>query len=238
MRCWRLWRLYRLAGSANQCAPAWWRLDRLRDARSRRWKGWPGGRHCTAGCNNHFSLHGAAQCGACTPGCWWRRLRCSKKIPSPSETEVVDAIGGVLCRCTGYRKIISAILEAGSETPLPSLPAAGAAVGSRLVRLDGKKKVEGTEIFGADETPTGSLGVRVVRCPHHRARFQLGDLDQFVLRAPWSGCTVLRAKDVPGSRLLRRDSEICGSACVCAREARFRGEAVAASWASQMRWRR
>ena len=104
-----------------------------------------------------------------------------EKNSSPSETEVMDAIGGVLCRCTGYRKIIQRDCGGRIETSRPrSSPAAGAAVGARLVRLDGKKKVEGTEIFGADEIPAGALGVRVIRCPHHRARFQFGDLDRFV----------------------------------------------------------
>ena len=174
-----------------------------------------------------FLLHGAAQCGACTPGMLVAATALLERNSSPSETEVADAIGGVLCRCTGYRKIISAILEAGSETSLPSSPAAGAAVGSRLVRLDGKKKVEGTEIFGADEVPTGSLGVRVVRCPHHRARFELGDVDSFV--ETHSGvAAVLSAKDVPGIDCYGVIPRFADQPVFAHREARFRGEAAAA----------
>ena len=174
-----------------------------------------------------FLLHGAAQCGACTPGMLVAATALLEKNSSPSETEVADAIGGVLCRCTGYRKIISAILEAGSETSLPSSPAAGAAVGSRLVRLDGKKKVEGTEIFGADETPTGSLGVRVVRCPHHRARFELGNVDQFILEHP-GVVAVLTAKDVPGVDCYGVIPRFADQPVFAHREARYRGEGVAA----------
>ena len=59
-----------------------------------------------------------------------------EKNPSPNENEVMDAIGGVLCRCTGYRKIIRAIVEARSSVAAPMSPQAGAAVGARLVRLD------------------------------------------------------------------------------------------------------
>lgn len=174
-----------------------------------------------------FLLHGAAQCGACTPGMLVAATALLERNSSPSETEVADAIGGVLCRCTGYRKIISAILEAGSETSLPSSPAAGAAVGSRLVRLDGKKKVEGTEIFGADEVPTGSLGVRVIRCPHHRARFELGDVDSFV--ETHSGvAAVLSAKDVPGIDCYGVIPRFADQPVFAHREARFRGEAAAA----------
>src|SRR6202166_2991773 len=59
-----------------------------------------------------FLSHGAAQCGACTPGMLVAATALLEKNPFPCEGEVMDAIGGVLCRCTGYRKIISAIVEA------------------------------------------------------------------------------------------------------------------------------
>jgi CO/xanthine dehydrogenase Mo-binding subunit len=146
---------------------------------------------------------------------------------TPSENEVMDAIGGVLCRCTGYRKIISAIAEAGANAVCEASPVAGAAVGARLVRLDGKKKVDGTEMFGADETPAGTLGVRVIRCPHHRARFQFGDLDQFV--AAYPGVTiVLKAKDVPGIDCYGVIPKYADQPVFAHYEARYRGEAVAA----------
>ncbi len=116
-----------------------------------------------------FLRHGAAQCGACTPGMLVSATALLEHNSSPSESEVTDALGGVLCRCTGYRKIITAVLDAavlntGPESLKPSCPTAGASVGQRLVRLDGKPKVEGTEIYGADEIPAGALALRVVRC--------------------------------------------------------------------------
>src|SRR4029077_13540767 len=98
-----------------------------------------------------FLCHGAAQCGACTPGMLVAATALLEKNGKPSETEVMDAIGGVLCRCTGYRKIVAAVLEARAEVEEEISPGAGKAVGSRLVRLDGQHKVDGTEVFGADE---------------------------------------------------------------------------------------
>lgn len=173
-----------------------------------------------------FLAHGAAQCGACTPGMLVAATALLEKNSSPSEIEVQDAIGGVLCRCTGYRKIIRAIQEARSSAVEDS-PAAGEAVGRRLVRLDGKQKVSGAEIFGADEIPTDALGVRVIRCPHHRARFQFGDLDQFVAGHP--GVTaILTAKDVPGVDCYGVIPKYADQRVFAHREARFRGEAVAA----------
>jgi aldehyde oxidoreductase len=173
-----------------------------------------------------FLSHGAAQCGACTPGMLVAATALLEKNPAPNENEVMDAIGGVLCRCTGYRKIIRAIVEAGTAA-VENSPVAGAAVGARLIRLDGKQKVEGSEIFGADETPEGALGLRVIRSPHHRARFQFGDLDRFV--AEHAGVeAVLTAKDVPGVDCYGVIPKYADQRVFAHNETRFRGEAVAA----------
>jgi len=174
-----------------------------------------------------FLMYGAAQCGACTPGMLVAATALLERNHAPGEAEVMDAIGGVLCRCTGYRKIIDAILGAGLEVAVACSPEAGAAVGKRLVRLDGKKKVEGTEIFGADETPAGALGLRVIRSPYHRARFQFGDLDAFVRTHP-GVCAVFTAKDVPGEDRYGVIARFADQPVFAHAETRFRGEAVAA----------
>src|SRR5258706_859378 len=85
-----------------------------------------------------FLRHGAAQCGACTPGMLVSATALLEKNNSPCEADVMDALGGLLCRCTGYRKIITAIQDACSGTVGGPSPLAGKAVGSRLVRLDGQ----------------------------------------------------------------------------------------------------
>src|ERR1700730_591762 len=131
-----------------------------------------------------FLRHGAAQCGACTPGMLVSATALLERDTAPSESAVMDAIGGVLCRCTGYRKIITAIQDACSGKIAEPSPVAGNAVGSRLVRLDGQSKVDGAEIFGADEIPAGALGVRAIRNPYQHARFRFGDLDAFVAAHP------------------------------------------------------
>ena len=174
-----------------------------------------------------FLAQGAAQCGACTPGMLVAATALLEKNSTPSEAEVLDAIGGVLCRCTGYRKIVRAIMEAETELVTGPAPSPGAAVGARLIRLDGKKKVDGTEIFGADETPESTLGVRAIRCPHHRARFTFGDLAKFV--ADHDGIElVLTAKDVPGTDCYGVIPRFADQPVFAHHEARFRGEAVAA----------
>jgi len=72
-------------------------------------------------------------------------------------------------------------------------PAAGEAVGARLPRIDGVPKVTGRDRFGADAVPADALWIRVVRSPHARARFVLGDLAPLRARL----AAVLTAADVP-----------------------------------------
>ncbi len=59
-----------------------------------------------------FVEYGAVQCGFCTPGMILSAKALLDKNPSPSEEEVKSAIGGNLCRCTGYNKIVEAIMAA------------------------------------------------------------------------------------------------------------------------------
>src|SRR3989441_1785214 len=174
-----------------------------------------------------FLTHGAAQCGACTPGMLVAATALLEKTPAPSESEVMDAIGGVLCRCTGYRKIITAVLDVEGGGSLRATPDAGQAVGNRLVRLDGQGKVTGVEVYGADEIPVGALMIRVVRCPFHRARFRFGDLNAYVAENPGVSA-VLTAKDVPGENRYGVIPRFADQPVFAESEARFRGEAVAA----------
>jgi len=174
-----------------------------------------------------FLTHGAAQCGACTPGMLIAATALLEKNRVPSENEVMDAIGGVLCRCTGYRKIITAVLDVEGGGSLRPRPDAGQALGNRLVRLDGQGKVTGAEIYGADEIPAGALVIRAVRSPFHRARFRFGDLNGYVAGNP-GVCAVLTAKDVPGENRYGVISKFADQPVFAESEARFRGEAVAA----------
>jgi carbon-monoxide dehydrogenase small subunit len=62
-----------------------------------------------------FMEHFAAQCGFCTPGMLMAAKALLDANPSPSREEVVEAISGNICRCTGYEPIINAILDAASR---------------------------------------------------------------------------------------------------------------------------
>jgi carbon-monoxide dehydrogenase small subunit len=62
-----------------------------------------------------FIEHGALQCGFCTPAFLIVGHWLISRNPNPSREEVVEAINGLLCRCTGYKPIIDAILEAAKS---------------------------------------------------------------------------------------------------------------------------
>jgi carbon-monoxide dehydrogenase small subunit len=59
-----------------------------------------------------FLEHAALQCGICTPGFILAAKALLEKKPNPSEAEVRHWLAGNLCRCTGYDKIIRAVLDA------------------------------------------------------------------------------------------------------------------------------
>jgi carbon-monoxide dehydrogenase small subunit len=59
-----------------------------------------------------FIDHGAVQCGICTPGMILMSKALLDENPAPTREEVKEALGGNLCRCTGYVKIVDAVLSA------------------------------------------------------------------------------------------------------------------------------
>ena len=62
-----------------------------------------------------FLEHAALQCGVCTPGVLVAAKSLLERNPDPTEEEVRYWLAGNLCRCTGYNKIIEAVLDAASE---------------------------------------------------------------------------------------------------------------------------
>jgi aldehyde oxidoreductase len=145
-----------------------------------------------------FLAHGAAQCGICTPGMIMAATDCLIRNPRADRSTIEDALGGVLCRCTGYIKIIDAIMDVARGANAIAVEAkVGAAVGARIARVDGPAKVDGTDKFGADHQPVDALWLRLVRSPHHAAEIEVGDLTAVIAKYPGL-FRILTAKDVPG----------------------------------------
>ncbi|MCZ6748289.1 MAG: molybdopterin-dependent oxidoreductase [SAR324 cluster bacterium] len=183
-----------------------------------------------------FQRHGAAQCGICIPGMLVAATALLNRTPDPTAAEVEEALCGVLCRCTGYRKIVEAVVDAargggayggasahsraGGEAP-------GPVVGARAAKVDGVPKLTGEERFGADAVPENALWLRVVRSPHARAEFSLGAMDALHERYPGLA-RVLIAADIPGANRFGVYPDLKDQPVLAEGAVRYRGEAVLA----------
>jgi len=173
-----------------------------------------------------FLKHGAAQCGICTPGMLTAAMALLRSGQEITIETVESSLSGVLCRCTGYRKIIDAVLEAA--LPVMSLePKEDGRVGSSIARLDGMAKVTGSEQFGDDGVPDDALVVLVIRSPYPHASFQFSDLESWKLERP-EIALILTASDIPGKNGFGVIPAYSDQPVFAERTVRFRGEAVAA----------
>ncbi|MEP1768304.1 MAG: molybdopterin cofactor-binding domain-containing protein [Sulfitobacter sp.] len=169
-----------------------------------------------------FQDMGAAQCGICTPGMMVSAVALLRQVPAPDEQQVQDALGGVLCRCTGYRKIIDAVMNAQ-----PVARTSKGHVGDPIRHVDGAAKTSGAQVFGDDVAPAGTLEIYVIRSPFPHAAFELGDIDRFVT-ATTGLVASLTAADVPGRNLFGVIPQFVDQPVFAETTTRFRGEAVAA----------
>jgi aldehyde oxidoreductase len=140
----------------------------------------------------------------------------------PNVEEVQDALGGVLCRCTGYRKIIDAVIGVPAN-----IKKSDGQVGDTIRKLDGEDKVAGREAFGDDVAPAGTLEIFVIRSPSHRAAFSFGDMNGFLSNADGIEA-ILTAEDVKGRNVFGVIPQFMDQPVFAETETRFRGEAVAA----------
>jgi len=62
-----------------------------------------------------FLKHNAIQCGYCTPGMVMSAKALLNRNPHPKEEDVKEALAGNLCRCTGYQRIINAVLDVAKK---------------------------------------------------------------------------------------------------------------------------
>lgn len=120
-----------------------------------------------------FIEKGAVQCGFCTPGMIMRAKSLLDSDPNPSREDVIRRLSRNLCRCTGYVKIVDAILFAaslthegsGEEQPLKL----DHVVGTSPERLDYRDKVTGRAKYAADLKMPGVLHAKLLRSPHPHA---------------------------------------------------------------------
>lgn len=149
-----------------------------------------------------FIKAGAVQCGYCIPGMLLTSKALLDQNPSPSRQEIMEALSGNLCRCTGYQSIINAVriaAEAIQQRPGSADAAphpAEKVIGGSAARLDAWEKVSGSLIYAGDLFLPEALEIFVVRSPHPHAR--LTSLDASQAEEVPGVVKVITAADIPG----------------------------------------
>lgn len=157
-----------------------------------------------------FVTAGAVQCGFCTPGFLTRARLLLLSNPSPTRAEVTKAVRPHLCRCTGYVKLVDAILLAAAELrrennvqPMETLgqgqgQAQGQGMGGSPDRFKGYERAIGQRPFMDDLFFDGMLHGALHFSRHPRARIIMIDVSA-ALAMPGVR-RVLTAKDIPGQQ--------------------------------------
>ena len=146
-----------------------------------------------------FGEAGAVQCGFCIPGMVISAKALLDVNNNPTREEAAFAIRNNICRCTGYVKIIDAILLAGKifrEGKLPVPSEDDWQMGSRVHRLDVEEKVLGYGQYPDDVYVDGMCYGVAVRSKYARARVL--SIDTSEAEALEGVVAVLTQKDVPG----------------------------------------
>jgi CO/xanthine dehydrogenase Mo-binding subunit/aerobic-type carbon monoxide dehydrogenase small subunit (CoxS/CutS family) len=151
-----------------------------------------------------FVVHGATQCGFCTPGFIMQAKTLLDENPDPSDAEIKECLKDTFCRCTGYTSIISAVKAAGEKMrtghlPLPEIPAVIEPleqIGKPHARPDAVEKVMGTALYTDDYVFDGMLHGATLRSAYPHAR--IVGIDTSKARALPGVHAVLTHADVPG----------------------------------------
>jgi len=154
-----------------------------------------------------FIKHGALQCGFCTPGMIISSLELIENTPAPTTADIKKSLGGNLCRCGTYPRVIAAVKDWASfkDVPLDTTPAANderdqerdhSVVGTGVTRYDAPNKVTGREQYTADlKLPSMVHGKILGSTVAHGL---IKSIDTTAAEALPGVLAVITAQDVPG----------------------------------------
>ncbi|MFH1263012.1 MAG: selenium-dependent xanthine dehydrogenase [Pseudomonadota bacterium] len=148
-----------------------------------------------------FVEKGAVQCGFCTPGIVIQAKAMLDKNPTPTREQVVQNLNKSLCRCTGYHKIVDAILlaaEAIRENKKVPRKTLSAGVGKRYSKYNARDLVLGRHIFVGDMKRDGMLHGALKFSDHPRA--QVVSIDTSKAKKIPGVQGIFTAKEIPGDR--------------------------------------
>lgn len=153
-----------------------------------------------------FVKHGALQCGFCTPGMLMTSIALLERNPDPSREEIIEALGGNLCRCGSYDRIVRAI-QSWREYESDALDTAPRADDERdqerdlqvvshgVTRYDGPDKVTGRAKYTADIQLPGMVYGKILGSPI--AHGLIRGIDTSRARALPGVLAVITGEDVP-----------------------------------------
>lgn len=157
-----------------------------------------------------WMIHGAAQCGFCTPGFIVSAKALLDQNLNPTREEVREwfQVNRNICRCTGYKPIVDAVMDAARlmrgevtrEELWPRLKDGATLKGSSMPRPSAVAKVTGTWDFGADsgmKLPEGTLHIKLVQAEVSHANILSIDTSE-AEKVP-GVYKVITYKDVPGT---------------------------------------
>ena len=133
-----------------------------------------------------FVDHHGLQCGYCTPGMIMSAQDLLERNPAPTRDEVRCGMSGNLCRCTGYKAVIDAVVGAAAHTPADNEPPtpiddasddAGAWTGRSVPRKEDRRLVMGAGEFTDDFHAPRQLYCALVRSVRAHARIRAIDID-------------------------------------------------------------
>ncbi len=149
-----------------------------------------------------FHKSGSSQCGYCIPGMVMAATATLRRNPQAGLEEIREGLGGNICRCTGYQKILDAVelardvLNGSKPESVLDEEQADSFVGASTRRLDAPAKVTGAIKYAADLWMANMLHLQVLRSPHPHARIL--KIDASAAKAlPGVEC-VITSDDVPG----------------------------------------
>jgi selenium-dependent xanthine dehydrogenase len=146
-----------------------------------------------------FVASGAVQCGFCSPGMLLRAKLLLSKNPHPTREEVTQAIKHHLCRCTGYVKIVDAIMLAAEKFHnKESIPFEGGRLGQSSPKLEAYERAIGKPLFVGGIQMSNMVHGTLHFSEHPRARVVKVDVSK--AEALDGVIKVLTAKDIPGSK--------------------------------------
>jgi carbon-monoxide dehydrogenase large subunit len=143
-----------------------------------------------------FHRHHALQCGFCTPGVLMNATAFLRGNSDPTEQDVREALRGNLCRCTGYKGIVQAVLEAAqTEVESPAvIPEGTEVVGVSIGRHEDQRLLRGEGTFTSDIKLPNLAHAVILRSPYASARIK--QIDTGAARSAPGILAVLTFEDI------------------------------------------